>query len=274
MSLLCVGLLFVLSIGVHAEQCKYEFIVPEGNCRQNPTLNSEDEQIPVSIMHMQSNLQMVNARFNSMVAGFKNEMTTLDADSKHVKEVTKELQSQLDAVQGKLTEFKGLKDDVRTLKESLTAATGSLGPQLSRLKDKMIDFAAKFQSQSTAQSSIYSSIQRQLAETASSIGKQSQDIEKMKHSAETVQELVKQVAAISQERPGSSDIKSRIDSIEDKLKDSTDNDVINRLKSAVNMLQSELLASARQSRGKIINLEGIVNSLRSEMEVLKRSVQK
>jgi hypothetical protein len=59
MSLLYVGLLFVLSIGVHAEQCKYEFIVPEGNCRQNPTLNSEDEQIPESIMHMQSNLQTV-----------------------------------------------------------------------------------------------------------------------------------------------------------------------------------------------------------------------
>jgi hypothetical protein len=59
------------------------------------------------------------------------------------------------SVQGKLTEFKGLKDDVRTLKESLIDATDSLGPQLSRLKDKMIDFAAKFQSQSTAQSSIY-----------------------------------------------------------------------------------------------------------------------
>jgi hypothetical protein len=47
-------------------------------------------------------------------------MTSLDADSKHVKEVTKELQSQLDAVQGKLTEFKGLKDDVKTLKEKFS----------------------------------------------------------------------------------------------------------------------------------------------------------
>lgn len=274
MSLLCVGLLFVLSIGVHAEQCKYEFIVPEGNCRQNPTLNSEDEQIPTSIMHMQSNLQTVNARFNSMVERFRKEMNSLDADSKDVKEVTKELQSQLDAVQGKLTEFKGIKDDVKNLKESLIDATDSLGPQLSRLKDKMIDFGTKLQSQSTSQSSIYSSVQRQLAETASSIGKQSHDIEKLKQSADTVQELVKQVATISQERPGSSDIKSRIESIEDKLKDSTDNDIINRLKSAVNMLQSELLATAHQSRGKIVNLEGIVNSLRSEMEVLKRSVQK
>jgi hypothetical protein len=63
-------------------------------------------------------------------------------------------------------------------------------------------------------------------------------------------------------------------SITGKLKGSTDNAIINRLKSAVNMLQSELVASARQSRGKIISMEGIVNSLRSEMEVLKRSVQK
>jgi hypothetical protein len=63
--------------------------------------------------------------FFSIYIPFTKEITSLDADSKHVKEVTKELQSQLDAVQGKLTEFKGLKDDVKTLKESLIDATDS-----------------------------------------------------------------------------------------------------------------------------------------------------
>ncbi|CAC5401288.1 unnamed protein product [Mytilus coruscus] len=253
--------------------CRYEFVVPDKNCKNIGTpVSAEDE--PHSIMHMQSGIDTTNARLNALTEVFSGQFTKLNTDSKDLKEVTKEMQSKLDSTRESIARLEGFMDEVKSWKSSLSE--GSI-PKLDNLQSQLLDIAAKFQSQSSVQTSIYSSLQRQLAETVASIGRHARDIDALKDTVKTVESLKTEVATISEQSRGSpanmQNIESRLGSLEEKIDQSSPHGgSMNEMKVAINLLQRQFLDETRNYRTYILNLNGSVNKLQSEMEALKTGV--
>lgn len=270
MSLLKFGLLLVLFVGTNTEMCRYEFVVPDKNCKNIGTpVSAEDE--PHSIMHMQHGIDSTNARLNTITEVFSGQFTKLTTESKDLKDLTREMQSKLDSTRESIARLEGFMDEVKSWKSSMSEGSS---PKLATLQSQMLDIAAKFQSQSSVQKSIYGSLQRQLADTVASIGKHSRDIDALKETAKSVENLKTKVDTISEQSRGSpadlQNIESRLGSLEEKIDQSSPSgDSMNEMKVAINFLQRQFLDETRNYRSYIVSLNGSVNKLQSDMEALK-----
>ncbi|VDI25558.1 Hypothetical predicted protein [Mytilus galloprovincialis] len=268
------GLFIVLFFGTNAEMCKYEFVVPDNNCKSIGTpVSAEDE--PHSIMHMQTGIDTTNARLNSITEVFSGQFTKLTSDSKDLKEVTKQMKTKLDSTRESIARLEGFMDEVKSWKSSLSEGSS---PKLATLQSQMLDIAAKFQSQSSVQTSIYSSLQRQLAETVTSIGRHARDIDNLKDTVKTVESLKTKVDTISEQSRGSpanlQNIEGRLGSLEEKIDLSLPRgNSVNEMKVAINLIQRQFLDETRTYRTYILNLNGSLNKLQSEMEALKAGVK-
>lgn len=270
MKAVIVGLI-LLCISVKSEICRYEFIVPEEKCKPLGTSVSEDE--PHSIMHSSSGgVDALGEKLNGIAQSFGNELTKLEFDSRSTKEVTMALQTKLHAVKESIAKLEGFMDEIKSWKETVRTG-GDANPKLERLQTQLMDMASKIHSQSTSQSAIFSSIQKQLAETATSIGKHARDIEFLKETATKIHGVGEKIEALN--GVNLKNIGERVSKMEEKMAQNTEpGDVIDQLKYALNLLQNQLLASDQQYRSLITTLSGTVSSLRSDIESLKRDVRK
>lgn len=184
------------------------------------------------------------------------------------------MQSKLDSTRESIARLEGFMDEVKSWKSSLSEGSS---PKLANLQSQMLDIAAKFQSQSSVQTSIYSSLQRQLAETVASIGRHARDIDALKDTVKTVESLKTKIDIISEQSRGSpaymQNIESRLGSLEEKIYQSSPHGgSMNEMKAAINLLQRQFLDETRNYRTYILNLNGSVNKLQSEMEALKTGI--
>lgn len=253
---------------VKSEICRYEFIVPEEKCKPlGESVTNEDE--PQSIMHSSSgNVNALGVKLDGIAESFGHELTKLEFDSRNTKEVTSALQTKLDGAKNSIAKLEGFMDEIKSWKETL-GKDGLATSKLDNLQSKLMDLTSKIQTQATSQTSIFSSIQRQLAETATSIGKHDRDIESLKAVAQKVEEALEMMKSLKAMDIG--EIGKRLQHMEEKVaQNSEPGDVIDQLKYALNLLQNQLLASDQQYRSLITTLSGTVTTLRSDMETLKR----
>ena len=220
------GLFFVFCIGVNNANTLVK-------CKQDDTECKVSNQVfddePKSIMNVQSNVEITNERLNAMSEIMMQELTKLDAESKNTQEVTRALESRLEAAQKNVEKLDSLMNEVKQMKALLT-------------------------------------------ETSTEVDKHSKDIGQLKETAKTVEELATKTDIPQQKSSNVEDIETRLTGIEAKMEEMLPSRDINEMKSALNLLQSQMISSFQQYHQQITNLVGTITVLETEIQTLKRSI--
>ncbi|KAK3096882.1 hypothetical protein FSP39_004373 [Pinctada imbricata] len=175
---------------VYAQECRFEFTVPETNGIKCPT---DSAKLGYRVSHLETEMNIAHERSNSIAERLGKEITKIEVDTENIRNATFNMKEEVLELKTSMKGLSKVERDIERIKDEMNNTNDSIAPKFIELQKKMFDVAEEIRKQNSENSNKLSDLQQQIITQLQQVQRQTDVINEMRRATTSISDVEKRI---------------------------------------------------------------------------------